>query len=122
VLCAIGFSVRSALGTLADLGLPVNMMRVSGGQSKNERWNQLKADIIGVSLMVPEISDGELAGNAVLAALALNGIPIREKGALDDVIKRMIRFREIYEPLSGAAAFWEHRYELFRSSTTHEIE
>ena len=67
--------------------------------------------------MVPEINDGELAGNAVLAALALDGTPECKQAALDEAINRMIRFRDIYEPLGDTAAFWEHRYELFRSGT-----
>ena len=114
VLCAIGFSVRSALETLAGLGLPVSVMRVSGGQGKNPRWNQLKADISGASLMIPEISDGELAGNAVLAALALEG---RKSTAIESTANRMIRFREIYKPQSGVAAFWENRYGLYRKDS-----
>ena len=119
VLCAIGFSVRSALITLKDLGFPVNVMRLSGGQSKSERWNQLKADITGVSLMVPEISDGELAGNAVLAALALDGKPVCEKTAFENTVNRMIRFREIYEPVKNTSSFWENRYGLFRANEPH---
>ena len=115
VLCAIGFSVRSALETLAGLGHPVSVMRVSGGQSKNARWNQLKADITGVSLMVPEITDGELAGNAVLAALALDGKLKREQAAFDDAVNRMIRFREVYEPNDRTASFWKHRYEASKT-------
>ena len=92
VLCAIGFAVRSALDTLKDAGFPIKEMRLSGGQSKNPRWNQLKADISGVSLMIPEISDAELAGNAVLAAAALTNADMEEEA------KRMIRFREVYKP------------------------
>jgi sugar (pentulose or hexulose) kinase len=107
VLCAIGFAVRSALETLAAYGFPVEIMRVSGGQAKNSRWNQLKADITGVSLMIPEINDGELAGNAVLAAVAL------ENSVFEHTVNRMIRFRELYEPGSASAAFWEQSYSNF---------
>jgi sugar (pentulose or hexulose) kinase len=115
VLCAMGFSVRSALGALAESGLPVSLMRVSGGQGKNSRWNQLKADITGVSLMVPMISDGELAGNAVLASVALENAPGREKEVFQQAASRIIRFRDIYEPRSDIAEFWEQRYRLYKS-------
>ena len=53
LLCAMGFAVRSALDTLKKAGLEVREMRLSGGQAKSARWNQLKADITGVSLLVP---------------------------------------------------------------------
>ena len=105
LLCAMGFAVRSAADTLAARGFPVREMRVSGGQARNSRWNRLKADITGISLMVPEIPDGELAGNAVLAAAALGS------GAVS--AERIVRFPNIYEPSADTAAFWEERYLLY---------
>jgi ribulose kinase len=88
------------LKDLADSGFIVKEMRVSGGQGKNSRWNQLKADITGVTLTVPEICDCELAGNAVLSAAALGAFGSRKEAA-----NRMIRFREIFEPRN--TAFWD---------------
>jgi sugar (pentulose or hexulose) kinase len=115
VLCAIGFAVRDALETLEALGFPVREMRVSGGQAKNSRWNQLKADITGRTLTIPEIPDGELAGNAVLAAAALEGAgEAGFQAALESAGNRMIRFREVYEPRQAGAIFWEQRYMLYR--------
>jgi xylulokinase len=114
VLCAIGFSVRRAVEALESQGFPVKAMRVSGGQGKNPLWNQLKADITGVPLMIPEICDGELAGNAVLAACALEDRPAAEEDferVLDAAVDRMIRFREEYSPREETAAFWEEKYK-----------
>ena len=105
VLCAMGFAVRSALVNLASSGYPVKEMTVSGGQGKNALWNQLKADITGVNLLVPEICDGELMGNAILAAAALG------KTSIEDASLRMIRIKEIYKPENGL--FWEERYKEF---------
>jgi xylulokinase len=115
VLCAIGFSVRRAAEVLESQGFPVKAMRVSGGQGKNPLWNQLKADISGVTLMIPEICDGELAGNAVLAACALEmesrHAPEEDfERVLEAAAGRMIRFREEYRPREEAAPFWEERY------------
>jgi sugar (pentulose or hexulose) kinase len=107
VLCAIGFSVRSALETLDESGFPVREMRVSGGQGKDPHWNQLKADITGVSLTAGEIPDGELAGNAVLSAVALGTT------RLEEAMDTMIRFSGIYRPRPQTALFWKERYALF---------
>jgi xylulokinase len=114
VLCAIGFSARRAVEALKSRGFPVKAMKVSGGQGKNPLWNQLKADITGVPLMIPEIRDGELAGNAVLAACALRNQPAGEEDFerdLDAATDRMIRFREEYSPRVETALFWEERYK-----------
>jgi xylulokinase len=112
-LCAIGFSVRRAVETLENQGFPVKAMRVSGGQGKNPLWNQLKTDISGVPLMIPEICDAELTGNAVLAACALenNALPEEDfERVLDAAAGRMIRFREEYLPRRETASFWEDQY------------
>ena len=107
-LCAIGFSVRSALEKLSDSGFPVKEMTVSGGQGKNRRWNQLKADITGVSLKIPEIGDSELAGNTVFSALALG-----EASSMEEAADRIIRFREVYEPCNSS--FWKERYTQYEA-------
>ena len=104
VLCAIGFAVRKAAAALAARGFTVREMIVSGGQGKNPRWNQLKADITGISLKVPEIIDGELAGNAVLAAAALGGAATIAEGA-----DKMVRVRDVYKPRVETASFWDER-------------
>ena len=108
VLCAMGFEVRAAAEALGASGFPVRQMRVSGGQAKNPRWNQLKADITGIDLLIPEIPDGELAGNAVLAAAALGAA-----SGLEQAADKMIRIREVYQSCWETAAFWEERYRLF---------
>ena len=118
LLCAIGFTVRNAVEALRARGFPIKEMKVSGGQGKNPRWNQLKADIIGVPLMVPEIADGELAGNAVLAVSALDPClndmnaenTDSEEIRFSAAIERMIRIRDVYKPNAQTAAFWEDSF------------
>jgi len=102
VLCTMGYNVHLALETLKHAGFEVSVMRLSGSQAKNARWNQFKADITGVTLEVPEIPDGELAGNAVIAAASLEGI------SRDEAADKMIRIRDVYRP--GNKDFWKERY------------
>ena len=88
-----GFPVREALDTFRRYGFPITEMRLSGGQAKNPRWNQFKADITGCTLLVPEIIDGELTGDACAAALALG-----EYGSLSQAASGMVRIGRIYRP------------------------
>ncbi|MDR3342572.1 MAG: FGGY-family carbohydrate kinase [Treponema sp.] len=117
VLEAMGFMVRATLETLTRHGFPVTEMRLSGGQSKSPRWNQLKADITGCTLLVPEIHDGELAGDAVLGALALGalaGTPtgpgLSEGSGLTEAAGAMIRIKERYTPHPHVAPAYTKRY------------
>jgi xylulokinase len=108
-LSSLGFAVRAAAETLGRHGFPVREMRLSGGQSKNRRWNQLKADLAGIPLLVPEQPDCELAGDAVLGALALG-----EAADLKEGISRIVRIRERIDPNPQAAAAYAGRYPAWR--------
>jgi sugar (pentulose or hexulose) kinase len=108
VLEAMAFMVRRGVDKLRALGLKVEEMGVSGGQGRNSRWNGLKAAITGVILLVPEIPDGELAGDAVLAARALG-----EYASIEEAASRMIRIRETFAPPKETASLWEERYRVY---------
>jgi xylulokinase len=110
VLATMGFTVRAALETLDRQGFQVTEMRLSGGQSKNRRWNQLKADLAGVSLLVPEQPDCELAGDAVLSAMALG-----EAADLREGIRRIVRVRERIVPNPQAEEVYAGRFQERRA-------
>jgi sugar (pentulose or hexulose) kinase len=71
VLDKLAGNVRAALALFAGHGCPIPEMVISGGQAKSARWNRYKAERIGCKLIVPQIPDAELAGNAAAAAKAL---------------------------------------------------
>jgi xylulokinase len=111
VLEAMAFMVRREVDRLRALGLRVEEMGVSGGQCGNSRWNSFKAIVTGVTLLVPEIPDGELAGDAVLAARALG-----EYASIEEAASRMIRVQETFTPLRETAALWEERYRVYKEA------
>jgi sugar (pentulose or hexulose) kinase len=108
-LAVMGFAVRAAAETLNRHGFPVGEMRVSGGQSKNRRWNQLKADLTGISLLVLEQPDCELAGDAVLGAIALGEVADLREG-----IGRIVRVKERVVPNPQAAEAYAGRFGSYR--------
>lgn len=57
-------------------GLPFpSEMRISGGQARSPLWNQMKADITGMSIAVPACPDAELLGDAAFAFTSLGLFP-----------------------------------------------
>jgi xylulokinase len=75
VLLEISNGVKEALALLKLAGIKVGEMRLSGGQAKNPRWNLLKARLLNCTLLLPQIPDAELAGDAALSAFALGEAP-----------------------------------------------
>jgi xylulokinase len=105
VLTGMGFTVRAAVETLNRHGFPVTELRLSGGQSRNRRWNQLKADLTGIPLLVPKQPDCELAGDAVLGAIALG-----EAADMREGISRIVRVAERVVPDPEAVEAYAGRF------------
>lgn len=98
VLLYLAQNVKTALGILkssaAAQALPVApLMAVTGGQAKNPRWMQMKADIAGIQLSVCLSADAELIGDAVFAQTALGKYKTLKEAA-DSIVK----ISEIYTP------------------------
>jgi xylulokinase len=60
-------AARRAAGGMAGAG---DAIGTGDGEARNPVWNQLKADVIGVPLRVPRITDLAAAGAAILAGIA----------------------------------------------------
>jgi glycerol kinase len=55
----------------ADAGMPISELRVDGGASRNDLLMQFQADILGVPVLRPRITETTALGAASLAGLAI---------------------------------------------------
>jgi sugar (pentulose or hexulose) kinase len=60
------------VGTIADVRPPI---ATGDGEAQSAIWNQIKADVLGVSLHVPRIVQLAAAGAAILAGIAAGVFP-----------------------------------------------
>ena len=92
VLEGAAFAVRHNVEVARAAGLAVDELRSVGGGAQSGLWGQIKADVIGVPVVVPEASIGAPFGDAALACVAA--------GLHDDVggLVRTVRVRERFEP------------------------
>ena len=91
VVDSIGFSIRGLIETLERHGCRVEELRVSGGQARNRIWNQMKANMTGRRIVVPEVIDAELLGNAA-ATFTGEGDYDTLSEAADDLYRPVRRF------------------------------
>ncbi|OQY35217.1 MAG: hypothetical protein B6241_01595 [Spirochaetaceae bacterium 4572_59] len=109
VMEAIAFAVRRSLEIFESFGLPVEELRISGGQGKSRVWNQMKADITGKRILIPEIEDAELLGDACLAAVALGRYP--------DILKssdELVKIKHQINPDSDLQKLYDSKYLRYR--------
>ncbi|GEL21924.1 carbohydrate kinase [Pseudonocardia sulfidoxydans NBRC 16205] len=105
----VAFVEKLAFETLAALGADVRGPVVAtGGTSRNDWWTQLRADVLGRPVSVPEQA-GSAFGAAVLAAAP--------PGALARTAASMVRLRATFDPRPGRAdladGYARLRAELF---------
>ena len=69
---SMAYQVKDNLDVLErDSGIPIQVMRVDGGASVNEFLMQFQADILGIPVEVPVITDTTALGAAYLAAYGI---------------------------------------------------
>lgn len=114
VVLAIGFAVRQSIEALGSVGCEVAELRVCGGQARNRIWNQMKAEITGCPIVVPEILDAELLGDAITARIGLG-----DDDKLVEAAERGYSPRERIEPRPGSHAASEELYLEYLGEFEH---
>lgn len=104
VLESIGFTINEVLRNLDKAGCRNGAFRVCGGQAKNGPWNQLKADILGLPVEVPEIADAELLGCAICGFMGMG-----QFDSLDVGSRQLVRIARVVEPRGEKVAVYRER-------------
>jgi xylulokinase len=111
VVESVGFAIRDAIEVMAESGLAVGEMRVTGGQARSPLWNQIRADITGRRILVPEILDSELLGCGIVGLFALG-----RHRSLEVAAEALVRIRRVHEPRPALAEPYGELFRLYRQS------
>ena len=109
VVLSIGFAVREAVEILREAGADVTGLSACGGQAKNGLWTQMKADIVGIPIDVPEVADAELTGNLCAGLLALG-----EVRNLVEAAGRVVHTLHRFEPEKKKSERYGEQYHRYR--------
>ncbi len=98
-LQGIAFIERLSFAALRQIGAETNgLLTISGGATKSEALNRMRADILDRELMIPKVTEGAF-GMAMLAASA--------NSSLAEVTERMVRIERTIAPGRGFAPYAE---------------
>jgi xylulokinase len=92
----------------------VREMRSVGGCSRSDLWNQIKADVLGLPLLLPRTSVGSPFGAAILAGMGAGAFPDVRKSLLE-----MIRLDRRFEPNHANHERYSRIYQVFRDIYCH---
>ena len=111
VLESTGFAIRDVIEVMSENGANISELRITGGPSRSDIWNQIKADITGKNLLVPESAESELLGDLSLALYALG-----DSDNLADTADSIVRIKKVYEPCKKNSGIYSEMFDIYRRS------
>jgi xylulokinase len=106
---AVAYQLRHVVDTMREAGATLDELRITGGQAKVRLWHRIKADVLGVPVVVPSVTEGALLGEAMLAAEAAGRTSDAATAA-----SRFLRESARFEPDPRTAASYDRAYRTYR--------
>ncbi len=106
---AVAYQLRHVADTMRESGATLDELRITGGQAKIRLWHRIKADVLGVPVVVPGVTEGALLGEAMLAAEAAGRTSDAATAA-----SRFLRESARFEPDRKSAAAYDRAYRTYR--------
>lgn len=106
----IAFSLREVLEQFRAQGLDMRSARIAGGGAKSACWRQIVADVLGVEVLLPRVTDASF-GAALLAGVGI-GLFDNERAAASACTAIIGRS----QPDAARAAFYTDLFELYQRS------
>ena len=103
------FQMKEALRLLAEvINVKINGIRVVGGGSRNDLWNQMRADVTGLPVIVPVQREA-----ATLGAALTSFVGIEYYSSVEEARKSFFAEEKIFEPNATANATYNEVFKEF---------
>jgi xylulokinase len=112
VMEGITMESRHMLESVLAAGVVMDdTISISGGASKSPEWCQMISDIMNRKIRTLDVPDAAVLGAAGLAAI---GAGLCKD--LDEVVGKMVRFGEVYEPIPENVAIYDKIFKIYKES------
>ena len=98
----------------ARAGAEVREMRSVGGCSRSDLWNQIKADVLGLPVLLPRTSVGSPFGAAIIAGMGAGAFP-----DVRNSLSEMVQIGRRFEPNQANHERYSEIYQVFRNIYEH---
>jgi len=111
MLESVAFEYLSWVNILRDVGIHLKRVIGTGGGSKGNFWNQIKADVLNAPYTTLKRTEGAVLGNALLAAYGVGDIKDL-KEAVNQWVKQKDTFYPIKENNKAYIKIYQKREEI----------
>jgi xylulokinase len=110
VMEGISLETREILESFEALGLELNEVRITGGGTKSNLWNQMQADIYGKPVSKLGVGEASVLGAAILGGFGAGVFETIEEG-----VEKMVSIEAQYTPDAGNHAVYNEVFEIYRN-------
>ena len=104
----IALEQKDIINSIKENNIKVDRVRIIGGATKSETWNQIQADVYNIPTETLKVKDAGSLGSAMCGAVGI-GLYKDLREAADDLVK----FDRRYEPISTNAATYNELFEIY---------
>lgn len=105
------YAVRDITDQMRNMGLQPAQIRVVGGGAQSRLWRQIKADVTGLPVALPQTTETTALG-AGMMALVGTGL----SAALQEAAAQTVRIVDILDPNPQSQRVYEEYYQLYLST------
>jgi xylulokinase len=109
ILEGVAFSLRDTFSIFAELGVPVDRVRLGGGGARSAIWRQIQADVYGRDVDTARADEGAAYGAAILAAVGIGRWP-----TVDEACDALVRRATLTAPQPEVVTLMHERYDAYR--------
>ncbi|PYS81932.1 MAG: xylulokinase [Acidobacteria bacterium] len=110
ILEGVAFSLRDTFEIFAEMGVPVETIRLGGGGARSALWRQIQADVYGRAVETVEAEEGAAYGAALLAGVGAGAWP-----SVDAACEAVVRVASATEPDADVSRLLARQYGRFRA-------
>jgi len=106
----VAFSLRHNLEAAESAGARAEVLRAVGGAANSPLWTQIKADVTGKPIVVPEADAATTLGAAILA-----GVGTGAYKSFEEAVSAAVTIKRAYEPDEKNRAVYDRGYGVYRA-------
>ena len=110
VMEGVSFAIRDSFEVAKSLGIDIKRSKLCGGGAKAPIWRKIIANVLNISIDIPQTEEGPGYGGAMLAMVACG-----EYADVEACADALVSVTSTIEPDAEIAALYEARYQKFKA-------
>ena len=106
VLEGIGYDYMEITDRYRKAGIDLTQLTITEGGSRDELWNQIKADMLDTKVVTLKVAGGAVPTNCIVAAYAAGDRP-----DLQQALQRQLEIKATYVPDENHTATYRRAYD-----------